>query len=145
MLSGSELTIAIAAVLLTAFALGWILHWIWARVAARALSDTARLAELVTRTDEAERAREQAEAARQMAENVAAEREVEMAGKVAAMQTRLDGAIEGREAALTEELRLAKADAEVSMEGLRLARIQVLELEAEIERLKTGASADGPD
>ena len=59
-----------------------------------------------------------------------------MAARTAEMQTRLDGAIEGREAALIEELRVARADAEVSMEGLRSARAQVMELEVELERLR---------
>ena len=137
MLDSAELTFAIAGVLLLAFWLGWLVHWIWSRLVARALSDTERLSELATRADEAERAREQAVAAREMAEKLLAEREAEMKAEMEKMQTRLDGAIEGREAALTEELREVRADAAVSMEGLRSARAQVLELEAEIEELRT--------
>ncbi len=48
MLTGAQLATAITAVLVGAILLGWILHWIWVRLAG-AGSDAARLAEAVDR------------------------------------------------------------------------------------------------
>jgi len=61
-----------------------------------------------------------------------------MDNRMAAMQSRLDGAVEGREAELARELREAKADAQASMEGLRNARTRIMELEAEVNAQKSG-------
>lgn len=136
MLSGSQLAIAISAVLAGAVALGWILHWIWIRLSNAAMTDTARLTEMINRLHEADRAREAAEDARELAENLLASREAEMENRLAAMQARLDGAVEGREAQLAAALREARADAEASMSGLRNARSRIMELEAELDALR---------
>ena len=136
MLTGSQLAIAITAVLLSAVLLGWILHWIWVRMSNAALTDTARITEMVNRLHEADRARQAAEEAMRQAEALLAERQAEMEDRMAAMQHRLDGAIEGREAELLSQMREAKADAEASMSGLRAARARIMELEAEIEELR---------
>lgn len=135
MLNGSQLAIAITAVLVAAVLLGWILHWIWMRMSNAAVTDTARITEMVNRLHEAERARAAAEEAKRRAEEQLAAREAEMAEQMAAMQHRLDGAIEGREADLLSQMREARADAEASMSGLRSARARIMELEAEIESL----------
>ncbi|MEO1493782.1 MAG: hypothetical protein AAFV19_16640 [Pseudomonadota bacterium] len=135
MLTGAQLATAISAVLIGAVAVGWILHWLWVRLSNAAITDTARITEMINRLHEADRAREAAEDARELAENLLASREAEMENRMAAMQARLDGAIEGREADLARELREAKADAEASMDGLRSARSRIMELEGEIERL----------
>lgn len=142
MLTGAQLTIAIAAVLVAAIVLGWFLHWLWTRLSNAAISDTARITEMVNRLHEADRAREVAEDAKELAENLLASREAEMENRMAAMQARLDGAIEGREAQLATQLREAQADAEASMAGLRNARARIMELEAEVERLR-GAAGEG--
>ena len=139
MLTGAQLTIAIAAVLVAAVLLGWFLHWLWMRLSNAAISDTARITEMVNRLHEADRAREVAEDAKELAENLLASREAEMENRMAAMQARLDGAIEGREAQLATQLREAQADAEASMAGLRNARARIMELEAEVERLREAA------
>lgn len=136
MLTGGQLATAISAVLVGAVALGWVLHWIWIRLSNAALSDTARLTEMINRLHEADRARESAENGRELAENLLASREAEMADRLAAMQARLDGAIEGREAELATALREAQADAEASMSGLGNARRRIRELESEIESLR---------
>ena len=121
MLSGAQLAIAITAILLGAIALGWILHWIWVRLSNAAITDTARITEMINRLHEADRAREAAEDARELAENLLASRE---------------GALEGREAELTRQLREAQADAEASMSGLRSARARAMELELELEKVQ---------
>lgn len=140
MLSEAQLAAAITAVLVGAIALGWILHWVWVRLSDAAVTDTARITEMVNRLHEADRARETAEDARELAENLLASREAEMENRLAAMQARLDGAVEGREAELAKALREAEADAEASMSGLRNARRRIMELEAEIEeRARRGA------
>ena len=136
MLSGAQLATAISAVLVTAVVLGWILHWLWVRISNAATSDRDRLAEMSDRLHEANRAREEAEEARELAENLLAAREAETERQLAEMQARMDGAVEGREAELIAELRVARTDSETSMAGLRAARARVMELEAEIEQLR---------
>lgn len=141
MLTGAQLSTAITAILVAAIALGWTLHWIWMRLSNAAVTDTARITEMINRLHEADRAREAAEDARELAENLLASREAEMENRMAAMQSRLDGAVEGREADLTRQLREAQADAEASMSGLRNARERLTELEAEVERLQSEVKA----
>lgn len=137
MLTGTQLATAITAVLVAAVMLGWILHWVWSRLARRG-GDTARLAEMIDRLHDADRAREAAEGARKMAESLLAEREAEMAEKLALMQAMLDGMVENRDADLARVVREARADAEASMAGLRGARRRIAELEAEIQTLRGG-------
>lgn len=142
MLSGGQLAVAISAVLAGAVMLGWILHWLWLRLSNAAMTDTARLAEMINRLHEADRAREDAEGARELAENLLAAREAEMEQRLAAMQARLDGVLEGREAELVKALREAQTDAEASMSGLRNARRRIQELEAEVEELRRASERD---
>ena len=136
MLSGAQLATAISAVLVAAVALGWVLHWLWMRLSNAAISDTARIAEMINRLHEADRAREAAEDAKELAENLLASREAEMENRMAAMQARMDGAVEGREAQLSTALREAQADSEASMSGLRNARARIMDLEAEMAELQ---------
>lgn len=136
MLSGTQLATAITGVLVLAVIIGWILHWLWMRLSNAATSDTARISEMINRLHEADRAREVAEEGKELAENLLASREAEMENRMLAMQTRLDGAVEGREAELLREMREAKADSEAAMGGLRNARARIMELEAEIEELR---------
>ena len=138
MLTGGQLAIAISAILAGAVALGWMLHWLWNRLSNAAMTDTARLTEMINRLHEADRAREAAEDARELAENLLASREAEMENRMAAMQARLDGVVEGREAQLAQAMREAQADSEASMSGLRNARRRIMDLEAEIEQLRRG-------
>lgn len=138
MLSGAQLATAISAVLIAAILLGWILHWLWVRLSNAAISDTARITEMINRLHEADRAREAAQDAKELAENLLASREAEMENRMAAMQARMDGAVEGREAQLATALREAQADSEASMSGLRNARARIMEMEAEIEQLRRG-------
>ena len=136
MLTGAQLATAISAILIAAIVLGWILHWLWMRLSNAAVSDTARLTEMINRLHEADNAREAAESAKELAENLLASREAEMENRMAAMQARLDGAVEGREAELVVALREAQADSEASMSGLRNARGRIMELEQEIDDLR---------
>lgn len=138
MLTGAQLAIAISAILFAAIVLGWILHWLWMRLSNAAISDTARITEMINRLHEADRAREAAEDAKELAENLLASREAEMENRMAAMQARLDGAVEGREEELSIALREAKADAEASMTGLRNARQKIMDLEAELSQVRSG-------
>lgn len=138
MLTGAQLATAISAILVAAVVLGWFLHWLWMRMSNAAISDTARITEMVNRLHEADRAREAAEDAKELAENLLASREAEMENRMAAMQARMDGAVDGREAELTREMREAKADAEALMGGLRNARERIAELEAEMDDMRRG-------
>src|SRR5690625_102963 len=104
MLSANQLGIAITAVLVAAIAFGWILHWIWLRLAKEPQSDAARMDALIDRLHEADHAREEAENAREMAENMLATREADMKARLAAMRERMEGAIDGR----SEERRVGK-------------------------------------
>ncbi|MEM7506231.1 MAG: hypothetical protein AAF415_05760 [Pseudomonadota bacterium] len=138
MLNASQLAIAISAVLAGAVLLGWILHWLWARASARPTTDAARLQEMIARLHAADQSREAAQDARERAENLLASREAEMTTRMQAMQHRMDGAIEGREAELAQGLREARADAEAAMDGLGNARRRIAELEAELEAAGAG-------
>lgn len=135
MLTGAQLATAITAVLVAAIMLGWILHWIWARLSS-AGSDRARLAEMVDRLHEADRTREAADDGRRVAENLLAVREAELEARVADQQARLDGMVQDQDAELGRAVREARADAEASMSGLRTARRRIMELEAEVEALR---------
>ncbi len=136
MLTGSELTTAIAAVLIGAVCVGFLLHWFWSRLDRSRTSDSARLDEMAERLHEAVMAREAAVVARSQAEALLARREAETAERLAVMQTRLDGAIEGREAELTRELAAVGLELETMRGGLSNARRRMIELEAEIEALQ---------
>lgn len=143
MLTGAQLSIAIAAVLVAAIALGWFLRWLWSRLSPGAMSDTARLNDMIARLHEADRNRAAAEEAKELAENLLASREAEMENRLRAMQARLDGVLDGREAELSSALGEARAEAEATMSGLRNARARIEDLEAELAALRQGQAADG--
>jgi hypothetical protein len=136
MLNGSELTTAIAAVLIGAVCVGFLLHWLWSHLNRPRSSDSARLDEMAERLHNADMAREAAEVTRSQAEALLARREAETAERLAVMQTRLDGAIEGREAELTAKLAAVKLELETMRGELGNARRRMIELEAEIEALR---------
>ena len=136
MLTGSELTTAIGAVLIGAVCAGFLLHWLWSRLNRSRTSDSARLDEIAERLREADMAREAAEVARSQAEALLARREAETAERLAVMQTRLDGAIEGREAELTGELAAIRLELKMMRDGLGNARRRIIDLETEIEELR---------
>jgi len=138
MLTGSELRTAIAAVLIGAVCAGFLLHWLWSHLNRSRTTDRARLDEMAERLHEADMAREAAEVARSQAEALLARREAEIAERLGVMQTRLDGAIEGREAELTRELAAATLELETMHGGLSNARRRMIDLEAEIEELRGG-------
>lgn len=142
MLTADQLSIAIAAVLIATAVLGWFLHWLWLRLAPGARSDAARINDMIHRLHDAEHARTAAEEEKELAENLLAAREAEMEERMAAMQARLDGAIQGREAQLSAALREAKAEAEATLSGLRNARAQIQDLEAEIADLRARQAAE---
>jgi hypothetical protein len=134
-LTGAQLATAITAVLVAAIAVGWVLHWIWTRLAS-AGTDTARLAEVVQRLHEADRAREAAEQARELAENLLAAREAEMGTRIAELEARLETRAEACDAEPSAAPGEARADAETSLSGLRGAQRRIAELEAELETLR---------
>jgi len=138
MLSGSELEIAIAAVLVGAVCLGFVLHWLWIALRGGARDEAAQLAEMRERLHDAELDLETAEVARRDAEARIAGLEAETAERLAAMQARLEGAAGGREAELARELADARREIEVLDGGLSNARQRIIYLEAEIERLRGG-------
>ena len=138
MLTGSELSIAITAVLIGAVCVGFLLHWLWSHMSRSRTSDGARLGEMAARLHEADMAREAAEEAREQAEVLLARREAETAERLAVMQARLDGAVEGREAELAGELAAVQRELETMRDGLSNARRRNIELEGEIEALRGG-------
>jgi DNA repair exonuclease SbcCD ATPase subunit len=128
MLTGAQLATAIAAVLAGAIVLGWVLRWIWTRMAGTG-SDAARLAEAIDRLHAAERARAAAEDAQRLAERRLAAREAEMASRLAELQAQLGAAVEERDTELARLLHEARAEAAASMAGLRSAEQRIIELE----------------
>lgn len=109
MLTGRELGLAIAGVLLAAVALGALLHWLWTRLGRRGRDDGRRLAELAERLKQAEADRAAADLAR-----------------------------DETEAALARELAEAQLDLEATHDALARAQTRVRELEAELERARGG-------
>lgn len=143
MLTSSQMATAISAILAGAVLLGWILHWLWSRAHRRARGNRSEVAEMAERLHSSDDARAQAIEAREQAENLLASRENEMQARYEAMQHRLDGAIEGREAELATELREARAEAEAAMSGLGNARRRIGELEAALaDRSDEGTPAE---
>lgn len=115
-LTGSQLALAIAAVLLGAVALGVLLHWLWIRPGRGRRGEGAVLAKLMDDLHEAEAKRDAAELALREAEEHLARREAELEREIAELRSDLD-TMHG---------------------GLIHARQRVLELEAELERLQNG-------
>ena len=136
MFTGSELATAITAVLAAAVLAGFLLHWVWASYTRAHRTDGARLGEMAARLHEADMAREAAETAAQEAETRLAKAEAELAEKLAAMEARVEGTGNGREAELTAELDEAKRELEVMGDGLSNARRRMMEMEEEIAALK---------
>ena len=66
MLTGSELTTAITAVLVGAVCLGFLLHWLWASWVGARRSHGVRIGEMAERLHEADLAREDSELARRL-------------------------------------------------------------------------------
>lgn len=118
MLTGSELAIAIAAVLMGAVGLGAVLHRLWMRFAARRPGDGDRIAEMSERMHRLETGREAAARALAEAEERHARREAELGREIAELRSDLD-TLHG---------------------GLIHARQRIIELEAELERLSGGAA-----
>lgn len=135
MLTGTELALAIAAVLLGAVGLGALLHWLWMRLAGLGTSAETRLERLSQRLHEAESAREAAEAACRQAEERLAAGERQAEDRLAALGARLESESREREAVLARELAAARAELEAMREGLASARQRIHDLEGEIERL----------
>ena len=133
MLTGSELTTAITAVLIGAVCAGFLLHWFWSNLTSR--TDAARLGEMAARLHEADDARGTAESARRSAETRLAQVEAETAEKLAAMQSLVDGVAGDRESALQRNLDETQRELEVMRDGLGHARRRVIELEQENEAL----------
>lgn len=138
MFNGSELQIAIAMVLTGAVCFGFVLHWLWQALGGTR-SDAARLAEMAERLHEADLAREAAEIACETAEAALGRRETETAEQLAAMQVRLDGALDERRAETERQLSEAMVELETMRDGLGNARQHILELEAEVAALKQAA------
>ncbi len=136
MLNGSELTTAITAVLFGAVCAGFLLHWLWSHLGRARTSDNARLGQMAAQLHDADMARDAAEAAREQEQVLLARREAGSADRLARMQARLDGAIEGREAELTGELTAARLESETMRDGLGNARRRIIELENEVEALR---------
>ena len=136
MLNGSELTTAITAVLIGAVCVGFLLHWLWSHLSGARVGNNARLGQMAAQLHDADMARDTAEAAREQAEALLACREAGSADRLARMQARLDGAIEGREAELTGELTAARSESETMRDGLGNARRRIIELGNEVEALR---------
>ena len=117
MLSGAQLSIAIAAVLAGAVGLGFFLHWLWVRLSAASARDPDELPGLTEAMRAAEMAGDAAEMAREEAEARHAE----------------------RERALSSELAAVQADLETMRGELDHARRRIAELEAELAEWRSTA------
>ena len=131
MLTGAELAVAIAAVLVGAVGVGALLHRLWVRFAGVAASPVARLEQMSERLHEAEMAREAAELARQEAEAQLAQSERQAEERMAALEARLEGAVEAGEEALARELSEAWAELEAVRDGLARVRQRIHEPKGE--------------
>ena len=138
MTTATDLTTAIAAVLAGAVALGWVLHWLWARLCGGPVGAQARVDDIAAQLHEAENARDEAEAARiqEMARIKA--REAELSQEMADLRAGMEIRLEGREAELDRALREAREEAQTAWEGLSNARRRIGELERKLEDLLSG-------
>lgn len=131
MLTGAELAVAIAAVLVAAVGVGALLHWLWIRLAGVGTSPAARLEQMSERLHEAEMAREAAELAREEAETQLAQGERQAEERMAALEARLEEAVEAREETLARELSEAWAELEALRDGLAHVRQRIYEPKGE--------------
>lgn len=107
----TELTLAIAASLVGALLLGWVLGWLFARLNRQSgPRDLREAADMASRLQEAEEAAARAQARLQATE-------ADLGGRLAEVQRELEGAYQqiAREQARTEEIREAYR---VAMSGL---------------------------
>lgn len=132
MLTGAELAIALAAVLIGAVAAGALLHWLWLRLGGMGTSAAARVERLSAQLHEAEMAQEAAELACREAEAELAAGERRAEENMAALKARLEAAREERETALERELAEARSDLETLRDGLRHARQRLRQLETDL-------------
>ncbi len=106
----TEFTIAIAVILLLAFAFGWFAHWLIHRFSRVAGGDLAEMDRLAQSLHEAEEARDQAVIY-----------------------------LEQREAELLNQITQTDAELRAAMEGLRDARHEAEEMRGYIERMHSNA------
>ena len=138
MTSATDLTTAIAAILVGAVALGWVLHWLWARPAAGPAGPQARIDDIAAQLHEAENARDAAEAARVQERARIEAREAELSQEMADLRAGMEIRLEGREAVLDRALKEAREEAQTAWEGLSNARRRIGELERKLEDLQRG-------
>lgn len=141
MLDRSGLEIAIGVTLAAAILLGWLLHALWRRLSPTPASHAGRLAVLARRLHEAEEARDAAIEVRLEAEAALDACAAEHQRAMVEQEDRLTAAAARREAELERALREMTADRDASMDGLRLARAQIAELEAALARPGSPAPA----
>lgn len=106
----TEFTIAIAIILLLAFAAGWLAHWLLHRFTRVAGGDVAEMDNLAQALHEAEETRDQAILY-----------------------------LEQREAELLNQIAQSDAELRAAMEGLRDARAEAEEMRGYIERMHSNA------
>lgn len=129
MFARDELEIAIGVTLAAAVIAGWLLNALWNRLSPRPSSHAGQLAAMAERLHESEMERDAAIEARLEAEAALAAREAEHQRALAETEERLAAAALRREAELQRDLREALADRDASMDGLRVARVRIAELE----------------
>lgn len=113
-MDGNELTLLVTGALLVAVLVGWVLHWIYARMnnpsGPRSIKQTARMAERLHDAEDAQHA----------AETRLATVEADLGQRIAEMQAELDAAHESLEAARdeTETIRAAYRQATLGPGGV---------------------------
>ena len=131
---GFELAALLTGLALGLIAVGWVLHWLWSIAMPRDAIRDAELTRIATDLDRTEAERDEARDAFADIERRMASERTETDDRLAAMQRIVDGAVEGREAQLTADLREARLDAETAMAGLRSARQRIMDLEDALEQ-----------
>ncbi|MFN3613548.1 MAG: hypothetical protein ACK4WC_03175 [Rubrimonas sp.] len=115
------IALSIAALLLLAFALGWLCHWLWSRPERRVAAGADRLAQMAAQLHAAEASADAA------------------AARAAAAEARLQDARDEIKAELGVKLSEARAELAAAMDALREARGDAAEWRAAYERT-VGAS-----
>lgn len=130
------LAVWIAAALVVAGAMGWMLHALWRWLSMATGSERERIRELIEQAHAAEEAREAAEAARDTAETRLAEREAALTAEIARQTADAAAALAECEDRLGAALREAEGEARTAWDGLSAARRRIAELEREIAEIR---------
>lgn len=138
-MSAWDLSHLIAAVLLGAVAVGWLLHWVWCLLARATSSEQERIASLIVQLDAAEQGREALAAELAHTQTVHLEQLAVLERSITDINAEHAAEVAAQVSDAAREAEVARRDAADAWEALAEARRRVGELERELaETRKAG-------